>query len=114
VQSTILNVYAEAVVLICGRRLKLYTLAGSRSGVHLILKRLSKDHIDFCMMTTHVQNFSAPIPGFENEGQRMMVMRVLTQLSEHLKSVCIEGISRLQMCRLAPCRTQTPLFTTTL
>jgi hypothetical protein len=91
VQLTILNVYVKSVVLISGRRLKLYTLAGSRSGVHLILKRLSKDLIDFCMMTTHVQNFSAPIQGFENEAQRIMVLCVLTELSEHLKSVCIEG-----------------------
>jgi hypothetical protein len=91
VQSTILNVYAEAVMQITGHRLKLYTLAGSQSGVDLILNQLNQDFIDFCPATTHVQNLSTRIEGFDKRNQRMMVVCVLTQISQHLKSNCVEG-----------------------
>ncbi len=60
-QSMILNVYAEAVKKITGHTLKLCTLAGSRSRVDLILDRLNTEYIDFCSVSTHVQNLSTPI-----------------------------------------------------
>ena len=69
VHSTILNVYAKAVMQITGHHLKLYTLAGSQSGARLILDRLNEDYIDFRSESTHVQNLSTSITGFDKKPQ---------------------------------------------
>jgi hypothetical protein len=97
VQSTILNVYAEAAKQITGFRLKLCTLAGSQSQVDLILNRLNTTYIDFCSASTHVQNLSAPIPDFPAYLQRQNITRTMVQISKHLEPNCIEGRSLIDL-----------------
>ncbi len=82
--STILNIYVKGVKLITDCPLKLYTLAGSASNVHLIWNRLDEDNILVCKSTTHVQNLSTRIRGFSLEDQRRMVMEVLDKITAHL------------------------------
>jgi hypothetical protein len=61
--------------------------------VDLILNQLNQDFVDLCSATTHVQNLSTRIKGLDKRIQRKMVVHVLAQISEHLKSNCVEGVS---------------------
>ena len=101
-QPTILNVYTKAVKKITGHPLKLYTFAGSRSRVDLILNRLNEDYIDFCSASTHIQNLSTPIPDFPANLQRHIVTRTTEQISKHLEPNCIEGHSLIDLAIANP------------
>jgi len=83
-QASQLNLYAKGINQISGFRLTVATLAGSRSNVKRILKKLDKNYIDYCSATTHVQNLSTPIGGFQPEYQRLMMMKALVKISYHV------------------------------
>ena len=57
------------------------------SNVELILQKLNTDYID-CSATTHVQNLSTPVRGFQPEYQRLMVMKILEAISYHVYPHC--------------------------
>jgi hypothetical protein len=63
-------------------------LSGSRSNVELIFEQLNTKYIDYCSATTHVQNLSTPIRGFQPEQQRKMVMKSLEAISYHVLPHC--------------------------
>ena len=73
---------------ISGFRLTVATLSGSKSNVGLILEKLNTNVIDYCSATTHVQNLSTPIRGFQPENQRLMVMKILEAISYHIYPHC--------------------------
>jgi hypothetical protein len=56
--------------------------------VGLILEKLNMNVIDYCSATTHVQNLSTPIRGFQPEYQRLMVMKILEAISYHVYPHC--------------------------
>jgi hypothetical protein len=74
--------------LISGFRLTVASLSGSMSNVELILQKLNTDYIDYCSATTHVQNLSTPIRGFQPEYQRLTVMKILEAISYHVYPHC--------------------------
>jgi hypothetical protein len=80
--------YAKGIWQISGFRLTVAALSGSMSNVELILEKLSTDYIDYCSATTHVQNLSTPICGFQPEYQRKMVMKTLEAISHHIYPHC--------------------------
>jgi hypothetical protein len=63
-------------------------LSGLRSNVELIFEQLNTDFIDYCSATTHVQNLSTPIRGFQPEYQQLMVMKTLEAISYHVLPHC--------------------------
>ncbi len=73
---------------ISGFPLTVATLSGSKSYVGLILEKLNTNVIDYCSATTHVQNLSTPIRGFQPEYQRLMVMKILEAISYHVYPHC--------------------------
>ena len=77
-QASQLKLYAKGINQISGFRLTVATLAGSRSKVKRILKKLDKNY--YCSATTHVQNLTIPIRGFQREYQRLMQLSCLTSL----------------------------------
>jgi hypothetical protein len=81
-QASQLNLYAKGVRHISVFRLTVATLSGSRSNVELILEKINTDY------TTHVQNLSIPIRGFQPENQRLIVMITLEAISYHVLSHC--------------------------
>ena len=81
-QASQLNLYSKGVRHISGFRLTVATLSGSRSNVELILEKLNTDY------TTHVQNLSIPIRGFQPKNQRLIVMKTLEAISYHVLSHC--------------------------
>jgi hypothetical protein len=83
-QSSQLNLYAKGIWKISGFRLTVATLFGSMSNAELILEKLNTKYIDYCSATTHVQNLSTPIRGFQPEQQRLMVMKSLEAISYHV------------------------------
>ena len=87
-QASQLKLYAKGINQISGFRLTVATLAGSRSNVKRILKKLDKNYIDYCSATTHVQNLSTPIHGFQPEYQRLMMMKTLEEISYHVYPHC--------------------------
>jgi hypothetical protein len=87
-QASQLNLYAKGIRQISGFRLMVATLSGSRSNVELILEKLNTEFIDYCSATTHVQNLSTPIRGFQPEYQRLMVMKTLQAISYHVLPHC--------------------------
>jgi hypothetical protein len=87
-QASQLNLYAKGIRRISGFRLTVAALSGSRSNVELIFEQLNMKYIDYCSATTHVQNLSTPIIGFQPEQQRKMVMKTLEAISHHVLPHC--------------------------
>jgi hypothetical protein len=87
-QASQLNLYAKGIRRISGFRLTVAALSGSRSNVELIFEQLNTKYIDYCSATTHVQNLSTPIRGFQPEQQRKMVMKSLEAISYHVLPHC--------------------------
>ena len=87
-QASQLNLYAKGIRRISGFRLTVAALSGSRSNVELIFEQLNTKYIDYCSATTHVQNLSTPICGFQPEQQRKMVMKSLEAISYHVLPHC--------------------------
>jgi hypothetical protein len=87
-QASQLNLCAKGVGQISGFRLTVAMLSGSRSNVELILEKLNTDYIDYCSATTHVQNLSNPIRGFQPGYQQLMVMKTLEAISYHVLPHC--------------------------
>jgi hypothetical protein len=87
-QALQLNLYAKGIWQISGFRLTVASLSGSTSNVELILQKLNTDYIDYCSATTHVQNLSTPIRGFQPEYQRLTVMKILEAISYHVYPHC--------------------------
>ncbi len=87
-QTSQLNLYAKGVRQISGFRLTVATLSGLRSNVELILEKLNTDYTDYYSATTHVQNLTIPIRGFQSEYHRLMVMKTLEAISYHVLPHC--------------------------
>jgi hypothetical protein len=87
-QASQLNLYAEGIRRISGFRLTVAALSGSKSNVGLIFEQLNTKYIDYCSATTHVQNLSTQIRGFQPEYQRLMVMKTLEAISSHVLPHC--------------------------
>ena len=92
IQANILGPFVYANMQITGHKLILLVYSGSCSKVELMIDLLRKnwgDYIDICSATTHMQNMSTQIKGFNSYMQQSVVISVVEQMSAHISSLLL-------------------------